>query len=463
MATNLLESAEWKEARSSVGRFDGYTEDLRKYGFTLITTLITASTFFVKVTDLQPPQVASIVAAITALATTLFFVDRYYTVLASGAVERAVDMEKAQIVFDAWAMLRRTPDQLAAGAPYGESKRLTELVTEKATASRIVWIVLVLYLVLEVAGFGLGIAAFGGFQKLGFANPQAVAWWRLALAVLIVVLAYVGWPEFRRRNDITSKAVSAKVFGLMGLAFAAPLATFAVLELHYPHRSVGAMFTFELLALGVTIFYFLFTERRFRTGQLKDRRFASQKQLLAEAQEMQREATTVKAVAGFGRYDDDVSTYYRKTLELRKPTYRALDIQAMSEDDLCRHVQDARKYLRDQPAVGNQPAQPATYWIFAAKNVTCETLLVDNREVALYTDLHLVDTDRRLWDRRSDAINVRVAREYVDSFLKPKNLMTEANTSNFSDDGVRKWLRAQLQGDPPRPWWRRLPILQGLR
>ena len=34
---------EWLECRVTIGRFDGYLADIRKYGFTLVTLLLTAS------------------------------------------------------------------------------------------------------------------------------------------------------------------------------------------------------------------------------------------------------------------------------------------------------------------------------------------------------------------------------------------------------------------------------------
>ena len=36
---------EWKKCRATIGRLDGTIADLRKYGFSLVTVLITASSF----------------------------------------------------------------------------------------------------------------------------------------------------------------------------------------------------------------------------------------------------------------------------------------------------------------------------------------------------------------------------------------------------------------------------------
>lgn len=50
MTTNVIQSAntsdeEWKSCLSQIDKYDGYLNELRKYGFTLITGLITASSF----------------------------------------------------------------------------------------------------------------------------------------------------------------------------------------------------------------------------------------------------------------------------------------------------------------------------------------------------------------------------------------------------------------------------------
>ena len=86
---------EWAECRAIIGRFDGILSNLRKYGFTLVTGLFTASALFggfgnatTKVRD-----VAVVFIGIMVLILVLFFVDTYYETLLNGAVERALDLE----------------------------------------------------------------------------------------------------------------------------------------------------------------------------------------------------------------------------------------------------------------------------------------------------------------------------------------------------------------------------------
>jgi hypothetical protein len=68
---------------------------LRKYGFTLVTGLFTASALVGGIgnVDLQPRDRAAVFIGIMALILVLFYVDTYYETLLNGAVERALDLE----------------------------------------------------------------------------------------------------------------------------------------------------------------------------------------------------------------------------------------------------------------------------------------------------------------------------------------------------------------------------------
>lgn len=85
---------EWKECRSSIARFDKVIVDLRKYGFTLITGLLTADAIlFVKIPDLSPVDKAAVSFVTMILVSALFFVDRYQGILLRSAVKRTEDIE----------------------------------------------------------------------------------------------------------------------------------------------------------------------------------------------------------------------------------------------------------------------------------------------------------------------------------------------------------------------------------
>jgi hypothetical protein len=68
---------EWKACLDQINKFDGYLFDLRKYGFTLITGLITAGSFlgFAPGTDFIHVGVVIVTMVLVAV---LFWIDRYY-------------------------------------------------------------------------------------------------------------------------------------------------------------------------------------------------------------------------------------------------------------------------------------------------------------------------------------------------------------------------------------------------
>jgi hypothetical protein len=88
--------AEWQECRSTIGRLDGTIADLRKFGFSLVTVLISASSFFGQHASPSESTMAEAIVIMILIAA-LFAVDRYYTLLLNGAVERALDLEGPKI------------------------------------------------------------------------------------------------------------------------------------------------------------------------------------------------------------------------------------------------------------------------------------------------------------------------------------------------------------------------------
>ena len=88
----LLE--EWKEARSSVGRFDEYLLNLRRYGFTLATILIGADAYLSITQGVHPWGKAGAAAAIMLLIFALFLLDHHVKTLQSIALYRAAELEK---------------------------------------------------------------------------------------------------------------------------------------------------------------------------------------------------------------------------------------------------------------------------------------------------------------------------------------------------------------------------------
>ncbi len=89
---------EWKECRSSIDRFDKLIADVRKYGFTLITGLLTAGAFaFAKLDGaaLTPAVRVGASVVLMTLVFGLFTVDRYLRMFSRAAVTRARQLEQS--------------------------------------------------------------------------------------------------------------------------------------------------------------------------------------------------------------------------------------------------------------------------------------------------------------------------------------------------------------------------------
>jgi hypothetical protein len=90
----LLE--EWKECRRSITHFDSLLVDIRKYGFTIITGLLSANAFlFVRISELTLSEKFAMTFAMFVLIYALFKLDKYFEILLRSAVRRAVKIEKS--------------------------------------------------------------------------------------------------------------------------------------------------------------------------------------------------------------------------------------------------------------------------------------------------------------------------------------------------------------------------------
>jgi hypothetical protein len=92
VATPIAPLDEWRECRATIGRFDSFLADTRKYGFTLVTVLLTANALVTTSDKAVDRPAASIV--VIALLLALFMLDNYYWSLLRAAVARAQDLEE---------------------------------------------------------------------------------------------------------------------------------------------------------------------------------------------------------------------------------------------------------------------------------------------------------------------------------------------------------------------------------
>lgn len=92
-STSLL-LEEWREARSSVARFDEYLLNLRRYGFTLATILIGADAYLSITQDVLAWAKAGVAVAVMLLIFALFLLDHHVKTLQSTALHRAAELER---------------------------------------------------------------------------------------------------------------------------------------------------------------------------------------------------------------------------------------------------------------------------------------------------------------------------------------------------------------------------------
>lgn len=93
MSSNTL-ITEWEQCQKSIAKFDDIIFNIRKYGFTLITILLSADGFlYAKLGKLQMEEKFGIYFALMVLIIGLFRVDRYHEIFLRGAVDRAMTLE----------------------------------------------------------------------------------------------------------------------------------------------------------------------------------------------------------------------------------------------------------------------------------------------------------------------------------------------------------------------------------
>ena len=83
---------EWTECRTTIGRLDGILADIRKYGFSLVTVLLTANALITTANPVTDRVAASSVVIVLVLV--LFLMDRYWWVLLRNAAARASELEE---------------------------------------------------------------------------------------------------------------------------------------------------------------------------------------------------------------------------------------------------------------------------------------------------------------------------------------------------------------------------------
>ena len=155
---------ELSECRQTIGRMDTLLEDLRKYGFSLVTGLLTAGSLVGATTSAAALPLAGVVVMVLVLA--LFGIDMYYQVVLSAAVGRAMDLE---------------------ALTHDPQIRITSSVSRNATLAHTTTTIFFLYATLIVTAMGMGLF---GANRWGLRLP-VVAAAAVALALMTGYWFYV--------------------------------------------------------------------------------------------------------------------------------------------------------------------------------------------------------------------------------------------------------------------------------
>jgi hypothetical protein len=163
---NDMTEKEWETARDVLQKFDDRIHDLRKYGFSFVTALLTAQSLlipYVKDTTSVPDDVKLGVIAITLLLiVTLRLLEKNYQLFQAAAATRALILETRL------------------------NLELTETISQRYKDDYVNLLVLGLYIL-----FAVGVGAVGYFILLP--NYQLVTFLFLLIAVTIVALCLISF------------------------------------------------------------------------------------------------------------------------------------------------------------------------------------------------------------------------------------------------------------------------------
>jgi hypothetical protein len=173
---------EWKECNDKITKLDSILIDLRRYGFTVASTLMTAGSFLglQSFTQFQPFQIV-IIFATMALVDVLYWLDVYYQTILTAVILRIQVLEK----------------NLSLGVGIYISRFYMRHRIGKALH--------ILYI-----GFLVSLAMIGGYvvytNKLDYSSHIPLHWWIIFLSIPIIFVFCI-WVFFdRTRYGTYSKA-----------------------------------------------------------------------------------------------------------------------------------------------------------------------------------------------------------------------------------------------------------------
>ncbi len=197
----LLE--EWKEARRSVGRFDEYLLNLRRYGFTLSTILIGADAYLSMTVTESLGAKAGAAVVVMLLIFALFLLDHHVKTLQSIALYRAAELEK---------LLGLVPESTGEGSADVARQSLSGLRQSAAHSWQMTHGGTPIYFLFLAVTGGLGSIVVTIDLEKSFWSPL------IAVALVCIVLcgvipAYDRWATGKTEDLLTQKGVRRQLAG----------------------------------------------------------------------------------------------------------------------------------------------------------------------------------------------------------------------------------------------------------
>jgi hypothetical protein len=391
---NPLESREWQEARAAMGRWDQTVADLRKYGFGLVTILITASAFLAHTTTttpaLSPLEHVAVVIAISILITALFFVDRFFVILQNGAAQRAVELEGAT-----WNL-----------AAFEWAQSYTAEVAPEFDVNT------------EPPAHRAGVQYLTELINLYFAGSYAALIAPILYFSLLVAAAILGWVTLvQAETELPTSAEQAqRVLGQVS----------------------DAKILLEWAIAGASVLmlsYLVLTEALFRTNRRKARTyFLTDVQGHDVSETMHKRARVdVMAVWSFSLYSKRGKDYFASTLRISTGshvrTHRIIDVDSISPETIFDHIWECRSHIAS-----------GAYCIYVAKYIGYEMLIMDKSYAALFFQ-GSVDPQagtsggfRYLWSDYNSPVNVR---HITDDLFRP--ILSRAVRFDMSQFDAKKF------------------------
>lgn len=243
-------SAEWKEARHSIDRFDQITVDLRKYGFSFIAIIISSSSVIFDAAKVQNPLPLVIVPLVIAILTlSLFLADSYYQVLLLATILHARHLENIHKEF-----LGKNPSgQIYFGF------NITNFIEDKVQKTNAHFYTVIVYILFLLISSLMGIFSLWAYEiNMHIYIASMWQYFMILLVGFVIIYTFLGiislgvaklLGEMRQTEMVDNKFVIEKLFEKKDVEKAT---TELAGKIYHTYKNTN----FKVLTLGMGGLYF---------------------------------------------------------------------------------------------------------------------------------------------------------------------------------------------------------------